>query len=208
MFVSAEVRWFWEAVPPDPFKSWFLSTNVHPCAAGGGGRRVDVYLNDPEQTELGVKTRGSKPGVEIKCLVARLPDAIAEGPFQGPGELWTKLTSPSLHLPPDLAVRVIKIRWLRKFDTSTREVNEIATGSDEEPLVGSWPIAGCNVELTEVSVRDKTAWTFGLEAFDGLEAPTSLRSVATLLSGRNPPPMGEVDRISYPAWLASINAPK
>jgi hypothetical protein len=61
-----------------------MLTAAHPYAPGGGTPppRRDVYLYDPEQTELGIKARGLKPGLEVKGLVALLPDDVPDGPFK------------------------------------------------------------------------------------------------------------------------------
>jgi len=203
MFVSAEVRWFWpSAEPPLRFREWFLSSVAHPCAAGGGLPRDDAYLDDPGQTELGIKARGSKPGLEVKGLVALLPDAIPDGPFKGPVEIWTKWTSSALKLRPEQTKATTKTRWLRKFDTTDGRLAEIEVGSDEEPLVGSRPAAGCNVELARVNIGAETVWTFGLEAFGALGSLTAqIQAVASVLVSRTPPPMGDVVVSSYPGWL-------
>src|SRR4030095_5243504 len=59
MLLSAEVRWFWEGRIPE-LTRWFGSG---PFAPGGGEVRVDTYVGDPAQLELGVKSRGNKPGL-------------------------------------------------------------------------------------------------------------------------------------------------
>ena len=81
MQISAEIRWFWFVNCPDGVETWFRSG---PTPAGGGRAREDEYLHEPRQTELGLKRRGEKPGVEAKGLVAvssRPSDTI---PFVGP----------------------------------------------------------------------------------------------------------------------------
>src|SRR5262245_21323761 len=96
MLVTAEIRWFWGGAPPEPFKEWFLAAPVHPFPAGGGSaERTDEYLFEPGPSELGIKARGNKPGLEIKGLIALLPDAIPDGPFKGSADLWSKWTSHS-----------------------------------------------------------------------------------------------------------------
>src|SRR4030095_7381555 len=116
MQISAEIRWFWRDVAPASLEQWFSSTKVHSCPPGGGNWRDDAYLKDSAQVELGVKRRGSKPGVEVKGLVTVLPAHLNAEPFEGPIELWTKWTSELLQLPPHLIILTKKQRWLRKFD--------------------------------------------------------------------------------------------
>ena len=204
MWISAEIRWFWRGAPPAAFQEWFLSSVAHPYAAGGGAAREDVYLNEPGQTELGVKSRGGKPGTEIKGLVATLPDAVLDGTFKAPAELWTKWSSSALPLPSMQAILIKKTRWLRKFDTTGPAPREVEVGPDEEPLHGARPAAGCNVELTELEIAGATVWTFGFEAFGELKSVSAhLQAATALLAARNPPAMGDAVPASYPAWLSA-----
>jgi len=41
---SAEIRWFWAALPPAGLEAWFRNADAHGCAAGGGVQRTDRYL--------------------------------------------------------------------------------------------------------------------------------------------------------------------
>jgi hypothetical protein len=97
MQVSAEIRWFWQDASPPSLEDRFCKADGHYCSAGGGGggTRVDEYLRDASQIELGLKRRGSKKGVE---LVAVTCGGLAVGPFAGPVELWAKWTSEPLEL--------------------------------------------------------------------------------------------------------------
>jgi len=205
MQISAEVRWFWHAAPPARFKDWFLSDGAHPYRAGGGKTRPDDYLYDPSQVELGIKARGGKAGTEIKGLVAQFPNAVPDGPFKGDGELWTKWTSNALRIDSLPRLLTNKTRALRKFDATGPDPKEIELGPDEKPLRGSLPAAGCNVELTQVEIKEKIFWTLGFEAFGDLQSVIAdLRSVASLLAARKPPPMENAVAASYPAWLAML----
>lgn len=213
MFVSAEIRWFWPDSPPPEFKQWFLSSAAHPYAAGGGAwpPRRDVYLYDPEQTELGIKARGVKAGLEVKGLVTSLPDVVLDGPFRATAELWTKWDSKVLTLDRAPTVVTNKTRWLRKFDTTGPTPREVEVGPDEEPVRGGRPAVGCNVELTQLEVGGKTVWTFGFEAFGPVSSVgAQLRAVTSLLASRNPPALSDAKAASYPAWLKTQapDAPK
>ena len=68
MLVSAELRWFWRGGVPAAVDAWFWKREI---PAGGGNVRTDEYLVDRSQIELGLKKRGTKPGIEIKGLVGR-----------------------------------------------------------------------------------------------------------------------------------------
>lgn len=202
MQVSAEIRWFWRERPPAGLEDWFRDAGVHGCAPSGEELRADVYLRDPGQVELGVKRRGGKAGVEVKARVSVLEEDLAAGPFKGPVEIWTKVSTPALDVHPFVATA--KQRWLRKFDTGGASPVEIPLGPNAKPLDPDRPLPrdGCNVELTRLSVDDSVWWTLGLEAFGGLgRVEDSLRATATLLAARRPPPLEGGQCASYPAWL-------
>lgn len=67
MFVSAEIRWFWQDDCPANLRRWFDETYPTP---GGGQLRIDQYLSQTNDSEISIKIRGGKSRVEIKGLVA------------------------------------------------------------------------------------------------------------------------------------------
>jgi hypothetical protein len=204
MLVSAEIRWFWRSAPPPGLEGWFCKAESHGCPAGGGRIRVDEYLRELGQVELGLKRRGGKKGVEVKGLLAVTWGGLATGPFAGPIELWTKWTSEQLELDSKSTVATEKQRWLRKFDTALPWPQEIPLDEDEKPAAQRPPpTLGCNVELTRVKLpQGDIWWTLGFEAFGRLRTVESdLQAVATILATRRPPPLGEGLLSSYPAWL-------
>ncbi len=93
MLLSAEVRWFWEGRIPE-LTRWFGSG---PFAPGGGEVRVDTYVVDPAQLELGVKSRGNKPGLELKVLVSER-QSRGIGQLRSATQIWTKVGSTVLSL--------------------------------------------------------------------------------------------------------------
>ncbi len=205
MQLSAEIRLFWFDNKPAALNRWFLDQVVHPCAAGGGKPRTDVYLRDERQTELGIKTRGEKPGAEVKGLVAIPGDVLEFNSCQIPIELWSKWTALALNFDANHGVQLRKTRWLRKFNTAGTKPVEIALDSGEQPVGGApLPERGCNVEWTVVETSsNETCWTLGFEAFGALHnVEDSLRSVVRTMQDRNPPPSPGATAASYPAWIA------
>jgi hypothetical protein len=214
MQLSAEVRLFWFDNKPAALEDWFLKAPIHGCAAGGGKGRTDVYLRDGSQIELGVKTRGEKPGVEVKGvevtgvevkgLVSVQSDSAEFVSYNIPIEIWSKWSSRTLGFDAKAGVALHKTRWLRKFDTAEALPVEIALDSREQPVDGALPARGCNVEWTMVEIPSaETCWTLGFEAFGSLhDIESSLRSVVRLMNGRNPPDAPGATAASYPAWLA------
>lgn len=206
MYLTAEMRWFWRSSAPPKLEAWFYS--VEP---GGGGERVDVYLLDPTQSEVGIKSReafakeNAEDGVEIKCLVARL-HPIPSGPLAGRVELWTKCSSRVLRLDGLPTVSVAKTRWLRKFAVATGVVSEIELGPDEKPKIGKLPDVGCNVELTRLHIATDPEewWSFGLEAFGPFAVVESCLGEAVDFLATKVPPVRSGHELSYPGWLASL----
>jgi hypothetical protein len=207
VFVSAEIRWFWQGAGPAGLREWFIDGSLHDCAAGGGGDRVDEYLSDPRQAELGIKMRGNATGVEIKGLVAVLAEGCQSRVFPGRIEIWAKWSSEPLSLAHAKLVRVGKRRWLRSFDCSSPEPREIALDRNGHSLDGRrLPKDGCNVEYTEISLAAAPPGvTLGFEAFGELDnVVLSLRQTAERLSLRQCPALVDGWSASYPKWLQRI----
>lgn len=199
MVLSAEIRLFWFDAKPAALEAWFHDQSVHGRTAGRAEERTDIYLRDPDQTELGVKTRGEKPGVEVKGLVALHGETIELDGYQIPIEIWSKWPSQTLSLPSDAGIKLHKQRWTRKFDTSSSEPAQVSGPAVQLAM-------GCNVEWTAVGLPSgKSCWTLGLEAFGSLaDVVPSLRSVARVLSQRNPPPAPAARPLSYPALIREL----
>jgi hypothetical protein len=200
MGVSAEVRWFWATECPDQFDAWFQAGSLSP----GVGCREDEYLHERGQTELGIKRRGWKPGIELKGLVTILPQSRDSMPFVGAVQIWCKWELSALTLRDLPTVKIKKKRWLRKFDMTGTQPMEIPMAKDEvltneRPL----PPQGCNVELTRIELqREQVWWTFGFEAFGDLSSiERNLRAALSVMAERRPPSFAPGDLLSYPAWL-------
>lgn len=185
MLLSAEIRLFWSNNKPADLEAWFMDPLVHGSPPVAPEDRTHIYLADSKQTELGVKTRGEKPGVEIKGLIATPGDTLAFASYEIPIELWSKWSSESLAVDTKSGVELHKTRWLRRFDIASSQ--------------------GCNVEWTIVRTRTgATHWTLGFEAFGPLQMiQQTLRSTVRLMNARNPPPAPGAVVLSYPAWLAT-----
>jgi hypothetical protein len=193
MLLSAELRLFWFDHKPAELENWFLDAAIHQLDAWGPEIRTDVYLPD-SQIELGVKTRGQNAGVEVKGLIAKPGDTLEFASYQIPIEFWCKWPSQKLAFDTQTGVTMHKQRWLRKFNTATARPSEARE---------SMPEIGCNVEWTIVTLSGAICWTFGFEAFGHRnDVEKSLRSVARVMSGRNPPNSPGAAILSYPAFIA------
>jgi len=203
VFVSAELRWFWPGSLPGGVEAWFEGGPVPP---GGGQSRVDEYLVDPGQTEVGLKKRGASAGVEIKGLVGHGRDTPA--PFAGRVEIWSKWNSRRLAIDGLPRVRVRKRRLVRKFDTAAGTVSEVALDADER-VTGDPDRRldrGCQLELVAIALGGEADnwWSIGLEAFGELSTVAdSLDATLSHLSAGAPALTGGLG-LSYPAWLSKV----
>jgi hypothetical protein len=219
MQVTAEMRWFWPYTDHLEVLNWFNSEEVHEFAPGGGQNRIDSYLFDSRQLELGIKNRGGKHGIEIKGLVSHTFGVCDAEPFSGPIELWSKWTSETLRLDSTKTVTTMKRRWLRRFDTTGDSPEAILLDEKELPVkVNYLPAQGCSIELTEVRFLDSKSldvipdtrgwWTLSLESWGKIDSLTkSLFQVAHLMTERNPPLIDTKFSASYPRFL-SLQAPQ
>jgi hypothetical protein len=209
MLVSAEARWFWREAPPDGLERWFTQ---RPLAAGGGKPRLDEYLLDPGQQELGTKKRGDpsqrtdRDGVEVKGLVETR--ACLPAPFAAHVQIWAKWKSSALRIEGLPHIRVCKTRRLRKFDTSGLAPYELALDADEKLVDRSatLPAIGCHMELVSLEVGDQRArWgTFAFEAFGPLDTVAgSLARTIQYLQPLDAAALSGGLELSYPAWLSA-----
>jgi hypothetical protein len=197
MGATAEVRWFWPGSPPADFQRWFASAGPRWPEAHEAEDRIDEYLRDPGQAELGIKRRAGAR-VEIKGLVASRSAVVEFAGCRACVEFWSKWTSASLDLSGSRLIPLEKRRWLRLFQTGEAVPTEVPPEQD------SARPSGCNAEITAVVAPDGSPWwTVGFEAFgelDSLEA--ALVGTLAVMAARNPPMLPEAEAMSYPAWLA------
>ena len=207
--VSAEARWFWRGTPPADLERWFV---LRPIAAGGGTLRLDEYLLDARQQELGIKRRGAigappdADAIEVKGLVETRPPL--PHPFPARVQIWTKWKSPALRIDGLPCIRVWKTRRLRKFDTAGSTALELALDANEKMLdrAAPLPALGCHIELVALEVGEARArwWTLAFEAFGPLDTveESLVRTMADVHPIKPAALLGGLE-LSYPAWLAT-----
>jgi len=205
MFVSAEIRWFYPDECPANLHRWFGEMSPAP---GGGKLRIDEYLSQTNQSEVSIKIRGGRPGVEIKGLVAVCRSELV--PFAPYVELWCKWRLQASALEMTKRMIIQKTRWIRTYDTSGAAIVEIPLQADEKPLNGQpLPQQGCNVEISKIQIAEEPRqwWTLGFEAFGDLDsAPGNLlKTTQYLIAHSFPLPIcGEF--LNYPSWLAQTKS--
>ena len=197
MRMTAEIRWFWAGRPPPSFAAWFREVGPSWRGASDSKSRIDAYVRDPGQTALGIKRRGSSPGVEIKGLISTRPKVLELAGCACPIGLWGKWSA-GIGLAEDRLIQIAKERWMRKFEVTGGTARELPAESSERR-------AGCDAELTLLGGPNGTPWwTLGFEAFGAFdEVEDDLIATVAVLRGRSPPPLPAGQASGYPGWLAS-----
>lgn len=207
MQVTAEIRWFWRDDEPRDVLDWFVSADVHGEPTATPPSRVDRYLVDGQQAELGIKARGGRHGVEIKGLVDAHAASLDIAPFVGPVEIWSKWWTSAMSLDAGSTIAIAKTRQVRAFETTGASPLE-ATKHLAAWLSGAVPLPsrGCNVEITRVETPDgQLAWTMALEAYGDLSTVSAdLVATAEAMADRRPPGFRNAECLSYPAWLEAM----
>ena len=199
-FPSIEIRWFWAGEAPPSVRLWFLKGREvsEPSA------RTDHYL-------LGVG-----PDLNIKLREGRIEVKQRQGPphrFElsarrtGWQERWIKWSFALDRAPgyiagveedPGAWLAVHKRRYLRTFAWEEDGIQE--TGNE------TFLPVGCNAELTELVVENRTWYSIGLEAFGekGKDEEVLLTAAASLLAGPEAPEVPLERSQSYAAWISEF----
>ena len=153
MTTSVECRWWAPGRIPGELATWFATLG----AVDVDAERHDRYLLDRGHPDRNVKLRNGTV-YEVKVRTRREPTRVAGG--SGWVERWNKRSVSRLSEPVAGAtlVEVVKLRGLVTID-------------------------GCQVELTEVSVADRTWHSLALEADDSPPGSTTLEPLLAQLAG-------------------------
>ncbi len=207
MFRSGEIRWFLRGESPNELHRWF--------EVGKLGRsepeRTDEYLRLPDCETASVKLRDGK--FEVKAQT-RSPERVEyAGGIRGSRDTWVKWSSSAgdadqfrsqFVRAEDDWLYITKKRCLRLYSLECGEPVEIAVD-------GSWLSRGCQVELTDIGVRNTrddagcvdTWWSVSFESFG--PGDTLLQSldlvVPAFLSDEPPLALDYESSLSYPAWI-------
>ncbi len=198
---TTELRWFIEGQLPPDVKSWFTRAGT----TGIVEERCDSYRMD-DRREMGVKRR-FRETLELKVRRSVGEGLVLDSGIAGRLEVWRKW-SPAEGLiesdPQVPWVDVHKIVIKRRFSVNG---DEIMITSNSRAMAG----AGCDVEVTAVTVGGFKAWTFAFAAF----GPTASRRSAIVASWHAlvadtecpehlRPSLGQSG--GYPEWLARLRS--
>lgn len=197
---SAEIRWFFPGEPGRELESWFRQSFTRVAV----GRRTDLYLLGTGEAlniklregRLEIKQRGrTEAGFKVNSRVTGRRESWVKWPFDLAAE---DLALPSAVPPTESWLPVNKNRLLRTFIPEMAEITETQAGS--------FPVRGCNAELTFLEVSGAPWYTVGLEAF-GEKADRSglLHSVADYFFDRDfPLILNQESSYGYAAWIEKL----
>lgn len=193
--LSTEIRWFGEGAVSFEIA---LETSERPAVE----RRRDIYLAAGSD-DLGVKLRGGQLEIKHRLEHREPPGAL------GVLETWKKIISSgpwdvglSLEEPlmssgdPRLWVAVEKARLQIPLEWRDGALQPARKGYPAEALAAA-------LELTEVRVGTRTAWTIGVEAVGaGHSVSEAVEAAAARAQATFPEaPLSSERSMGYPAWL-------
>ncbi len=200
MYPTSEIRWFCPGKLPEEVIGWY---QAHAGIPEDKSPRKDQYLCIPGYDTMGIKIR--EGNIEIKALIkTRRLFSLGENSlgYAGDWRKWSFLLkdeSPPLHQlmnPASSWIEVYKKRSLLRYQITTeKNTKSISTGI---PC-----LAGCDVELTEIFIRQDPWWSLCFEAF-GPEAENHQNLDLMINSFFQPPPpfsFKSQDSFSYPELL-------
>jgi hypothetical protein len=205
MLTSLELRWFCHGVIPEKINHWFQQ-GFSGEELGFPEQRQDQYLSTAGCEHLGIKLRQSQ--LEIKWRQQQLGTVHFLNGSEGQVEQWIKWTclDPATNTLLTAEGRlegpwisVLKIRSQRKYKVSTEQ-------SFVEVPVNESIDQGCTLELTELSVKDKSWWSLSFEAFGANSSlKDNLQLVANQVIQSYPgTALQSQDSYAYPKWLSLL----
>ena len=201
MYISGEIRWFFDGPLPSDVRAWFES----PGLGIREPQRTDHYLLLPGCTTTGVKLREGR--FEIKALTRSPIPASYANRVSGLKDGWIKwsrkvederMLRDILVSDEDTWVSIEKARYLRLFSLENGKTEEL-------PPRSRMLAKGCQVELGSIELgSDRQAWSLSFEAFGQADEVLGLLDPVVELFAENTPPVAlrQEQSMSYPVWLA------
>lgn len=178
MLKTLEMRWFKQGDIPTSVREWFEKDCM-----GNGESRTDWYLIPIAPCDyLNIKFRQGR--LEIKWREKQYPTVNLNSQWQGIMEAWVKW--------------LCEAESMEGFLPQHQGWVAVEKARSQRQIVLS-PEACCNLELTQLRVKNQPWWTVGLESTGDEE---SLSAIAQQLSQTCPETLTEKDASAYPHWLA------
>jgi hypothetical protein len=198
MFPTMEVRWFSTGAIPATVQEWFQQREGQPEEQP---RRTDYYVRSEDGESLGIKLREGR--LEVKQRLRELGGFRFHDRVAGRVEHWYKRSfafTPGVSpLPGSSWIGVRKERSLYRYQlTAGRQLVAVSTAD--------YVRAGCDLELTSVSVAGQAWWSLGLEAHgdEGTLQDMLFLVAPQVFAGGEPPALQASDSYGYPRWLELV----
>lgn len=205
MLTTNELRWFYRGTLPAEIADWLAADSLGNYLSTPESRE-DVYLCVSECEYLGIKLRQKR--LEIKLRKAELGTMSFGNNLEGKAEKWVKWscedpTAESV-IPPDLLqkapwVSVQKVRQQRKYkinaDRTLKSVPMNRTVSE-----------GCNLEITQLTIRDNDWWSLALEASGEENRLTENLEITAnwVFKNNGVLELRSQNSYAYPKWLSLV----
>lgn len=203
MLLTTELRWFYPGTPPKKVTHWFKE-HAPGEVLGTPETREDLYLVIPGADYLNVKLRHDR--LEIKWRQEILGVEQVGDRWSGQLEKWGKCICEDLSAQvPENAVETGT--WVGVEKTRSQRTYHFLGDSVEPVRENQWVPQGCNVELTQVKVRDRHWWSVGLEAFGEAEALWKNLQMTAEFVGKSygeEPGFLPQNSFAYPHWLSVV----
>jgi len=202
MLSSTELRWFYPGKLPEAVSAWFnakYSGNDLELPE----KRADIYLAIATDCDyMGIKLRQGR--LEIKWRKAELGIVSIVPKVEGKLETWDKWTcedSTATNFQPQSVidkshwVTVSKVRQQRKYQVlKQKSVQDVPISANVDQ--------GCNLELTQLSIKGNDWWSIALEAFGA--STDNLHLVANqVFQHYDGFSLQAKDSFAYPRWLTT-----
>ncbi len=201
---SAEIRWFYEGDIPSDVQDWLAQV---PGIPDQQPVRIDHYLRLAGDDSLGIKLREGR--IEIKQRLGRHGIVTFNQRVAGLLQTWRKWSFPLAPVgdpsgspgPASSWIAVHKERRLHRYALVDQD-RLLSAATDH------YPLQGCDLELTRLSVARQRWWTLALEAF----GPEDTLRDTVLLAGQHlfryadPPLLEARSSRSYPTWLCTARS--
>ena len=202
MLITCELRWFYRGRLPEEIEHWFAA-DVQGVHSQTPEEREDWYLLIPGCEHLSVKLRDRN--LEIKWRVAQLGRVNFRDNLAGETEKWVKWTclDPEAEtvITPDVVekgqwVSVKKVRSMVRFQVNPDNSLILVTEETKNDK--------CNVELTQLFIKEDSWWSLGFEA-SGKDAnlTNNLEVVAKSVLNSYPADLQGENSYGYPKFLTA-----
>jgi hypothetical protein len=205
MLQTIEIRWFIAGILSKESLNWFSAGHrlERPTV------QVHEYLLFPGCDTVGVKFREER--FEIKARLGfSQPLSLAMG-IRGRREQWIKWSIATKGLPMFGQTLLQSGAWQKIRKERNQRTFSAEAGNFQEVSPRSFPVAGCNIELTRIEVEaDSQSWfTLGFEAYGPPSVTAGILEEGLgfffKAQGRAPGiDLTEANSFGYPTWLMNL----